>query len=177
MTTATRPEIAFRRVTPDDLPLLRGWLARPHVAQWWGEAEDELKLVADYIGSPRLDCHLILLDGQPVGYIQCYPTGVWPGDHFADQPPGSRGIDLYLGETSAMGNGSRVLRAYLERLAAAGVRQVLIDPDPANVRAVRAYEKAGFRAFRRVEAGELGPALLMRWEPDRPRLPTAPAPS
>jgi aminoglycoside 6'-N-acetyltransferase len=160
------PEIAFRPVTPADLPLLRVWLARPHVAAWWGEADHELGLIVEHLGTDRMDCDLILLAGRPVGYIQSYPTGVWPGDLFADQPPGSRGVDLFLGETAALGHGSRVLGAYLERLAAAGVRRVLIDPDPANRRAVRAYEKAGFRAFGRVDEGEDAPALLMRWEPD-----------
>jgi aminoglycoside 6'-N-acetyltransferase len=37
---------------------------------------------------------------------------------------------------------------------------VVIDPDPANARAIRAYEKAGFSKQHVVETPD-GPALLM----------------
>ena len=39
------------------------------------------------------------------------------------------------------------------------LRQNVIDPDPANTRAIRAYEKAGFERDR-IETPD-GPALLM----------------
>ena len=38
--------------------------------------------------------------------------------------------------------------------------RLVIDPDPANARAIRAYEKAGFRRGRVVDTPD-GPALLM----------------
>ena len=38
--------------------------------------------------------------------------------------------------------------------------RLVTDPDPANERAVRAYEKAGFRRHRMVDTPD-GPALLM----------------
>ena len=43
------------------------------------------------------------------------------------------------------GHGSAFIRAFIERLLATGTPRVVIDPDPANARAIRAYEKAGFR--------------------------------
>ena len=41
-----------------------------------------------------------------------------------------------------------------------GYATIIIDPDPANARAVRAYEKAGFRKARLADASD-GPVLLM----------------
>ena len=41
-----------------------------------------------------------------------------------------------------------------------GAPRVVIDPDPANLRAIRAYEKAGFRPFD-ARTSAYGPALLM----------------
>ena len=41
-----------------------------------------------------------------------------------------------------------------------GAPRVVTDPDPANLRAVRAYEKAGFGRDRMVDTPD-GPALLM----------------
>jgi aminoglycoside 6'-N-acetyltransferase len=45
-------------------------------------------------------------------------------------------------------------------LLASGVPRLIIDPDPDNARAIRAYEKAGFVAFDR-RTTIYGPALLM----------------
>ena len=58
------------------------------------------------------------------------------------------------------GHGSAFIRAFAERLLANGTPRVVIDPDPANARAIRAYEKAGFERDRIVDTPD-GPALLM----------------
>ena len=86
---------AFKRLTADDLALVRDWLGRPHVAEWW-----------------------------PV-----------------------RGIDQFIGEADLLnrGHGSAFIRQFCDALFAWSVPAVTTDPDPVNGRAVRAYEKAGFR--------------------------------
>jgi aminoglycoside 6'-N-acetyltransferase len=58
------------------------------------------------------------------------------------------------------GHGSAFVRAHVDRLFAAGVLAVGVDPDPENARAIRAYEKAGFVPGQ-VQNTEWGPALLM----------------
>jgi aminoglycoside 6'-N-acetyltransferase len=45
-------------------------------------------------------------------------------------------------------------------LLASGAPRVITDPDPANARAIRAYEKAGFVRDRMVDTPD-GIALLM----------------
>jgi RimJ/RimL family protein N-acetyltransferase len=40
------------------------------------------------------------------------------------------------------------------------IREIRIDPRPANLRAIRSYEKAGFRTVQRMETPS-GPALWM----------------
>jgi aminoglycoside 6'-N-acetyltransferase len=58
------------------------------------------------------------------------------------------------------GHGTAFIRAFVEDLLEAGVPQVLTDPSPANGRAIRAYEKAGFRQQRVVDTPD-GAAVLM----------------
>jgi aminoglycoside 6'-N-acetyltransferase len=53
-----------------------------------------------------------------------------------------------------------VHRTFTARLLAAGTPRVVIDPDPANARAIRACEKAGFCRDKVVDTPD-GPALLM----------------
>jgi len=58
------------------------------------------------------------------------------------------------------GRGSGFIRVFTERLLTKGTPRVVIDPDPANARAIRAYEKAGFTKDGVVDTPD-GPALLM----------------
>jgi aminoglycoside 6'-N-acetyltransferase len=58
------------------------------------------------------------------------------------------------------GHGSAFIRAFTDRLLASGAPRVITDPDPANARAIRAYEKAGFQRGRLVDTPD-GIALLM----------------
>jgi aminoglycoside 6'-N-acetyltransferase len=64
------------------------------------------------------------------------------------------------------GHGQAYLRLLAERLCAEGAPLIAIDPAIGNVRARRAYEKAGFRVEARV-ATEEGPAVLMLYEPEK----------
>ena len=94
-------------------------------------------------------------------YLQCYNLGVWDGG-FGPQPEGARGLDQFIGEADMLGrgHGSAFIRAFADRLLASGTPRVVTDPDPANKRAIRAYEKAGFCRERIVDTPD-GPALLM----------------
>ena len=63
----------FRPLALDDLPMLREWLARPHVADWWGPAESLDELAAEYgpgiAGTVSHRAYVVQLDGAPVGFI------------------------------------------------------------------------------------------------------------
>ena len=58
------------------------------------------------------------------------------------------------------GHGSAFIRTFIDRLLVSGAPRVITDPDPANARAIRAYEKAGLRRDRLVDTPD-GEALLM----------------
>lgn len=155
----------FRSFTAADLPLMATWLVRPHVREWWGDPEEQLALVASDLDHPDMDQFLVLAGGRPFAYIQCYRLGVW-NEGFGPQPAGTRGIDQSIGEPDMLGrgHGSAFVRQFSDDLLARGVPRVVTDPDPDNPRAIRAYEKAGFRRDRVVDTPD-GPALLMVRDP------------
>lgn len=154
------PPYAFRPVEPEDLPMLRRWRAEPLVSEWWGspELEDPGEVLAD----PRV-AMWIVSHSAPFAYAQDYSPHDWEDHPFAHLPPGSRGIDQYIGEPGMIGrgHGSAFVRLHCERLLAAGAPAIGTDPHPDNLRAIRAYEKAGFRIASDPMDTIWGRALLM----------------
>jgi aminoglycoside 6'-N-acetyltransferase len=155
------PDYVFRPMTAADLPLLRRWLALPHVREWWGDPEEQYTLVSGDLDEPAMDQFIVSTACNPFAYLQCYDLTEW-STGLGPQPQGTRGVDLFIGEPDMIerGHGSALIRAFADERLRQGAPRMVTDPDPANLRAVRAYEKAGFEKVRMVETPD-GPALLM----------------
>lgn len=172
MTPPTLPAVSFSPVTGADLPLIAGWMGQPHWHEWWSsDVETELGYLRDIIdGRDSTRAFLFHLDGQPTGYIQVWRIAdarvePWLSDApwVMDLPDDAVGVDLSIGppDQLSQGIGSRVLTRFVGILRAEGHRNIIIDPDIANHRAIRAYRKAGFRPIAEL-AGRTGDCLLMR---------------
>jgi len=148
-------------MTAADLPMIRRWLALPHVREWWGNPQEQYTLVSGDLDEPAMDQHIVSFAGNPFGYLQCYDLTAW-NSGFGQHPPGTRGIDLFIGEPDMIehGHGSALIRAFADERLRQGAPRMVTDPDPANLRAMRAYEKAGFEKVRMVDTPD-GPSLLM----------------
>jgi aminoglycoside 6'-N-acetyltransferase len=160
-------EYDFRAVTEDDLPLIAGWLAQPHMAKWWGDPATEIASIRDHIDSDEVEPLIVELDGRPIAYLQSYDPHLEDDHPYADQPFGTLGIDISIGvpELVGIGHGSAIVRQFTDALFEEGAPRVVIDPDPANARAIRAYEKAGFREIDR-RRSVYGNAVLMARDAD-----------
>ncbi|AZO32622.1 MAG: GNAT family N-acetyltransferase [Mesorhizobium sp.] len=152
----------FRPVTEKDLPTIAGWLAEPHVAEWWDDPRKELAEIRAHISSVSVEPLIVELDGRPIAYLQSYDPHLEDDHPYADQPFGTLGIDLSIGpaELLGIGHGSAIVRQFVEELFEEGAPRVIIDPHPDNGRAIRAYEKAGFRPIGR-RRSEYGDVVLM----------------
>jgi aminoglycoside 6'-N-acetyltransferase len=137
----------LRPATHDDLPLLRRWLHTPDAVRWWGDPAEQEALLREDLDNPQMAMRIVSRDGHPFAYAQDYEVHAWRQPHLAHLPPGSRAIDTFIGEPAMIGrgHGSRYLRMLAERLLAEGAPLIAIDPDTENMRARRAYAKAGFR--------------------------------
>jgi aminoglycoside 6'-N-acetyltransferase len=155
------PDYAFRPMVAADLPLIGRWLALPHVMRWWGDPREQYTLVSGDLDEPAMKQFIFSTNGRPLGYLQCYDLTAW-NSGFGPQPAGTRGIDLLIGEPRRIGrgHGPALIRRFVDDLFASGAPRIVTDPDPANKRAIRAYEKAGFEKDRMVDTPD-GPALLM----------------
>ncbi len=153
-------DYAFRPMTSNDLPRVRRWLAEPHVMQWWGDPANQYDLVSGDLNDPAMDQFIVSTGNSDFAYLQCYDLTA--NSCFGEHPLGTRGIDQFIGEPAMIerGHGSAFIRAFVDEQLRNGAPRIVTDPDPANSRAVRAYEKAGFEKAVMVDTPD-GPALLM----------------
>lgn len=168
----------FAPVTPDDRATLLEWLSTADSRKWWGDPDEEIALI--YEGEKTGESSGFIIHGGihgddqgPFAYIQSWPCDAQPAEAIVDEPwvakqaPGTLGIDITIGKPNMLGKGlgSRAVAAFCERLFAQGAPRLIIDPDAANLRAVRAYEKAGFVRFDNFTNPDGSITLLMEMFP------------
>lgn len=151
--------VELRLMTVDDLPMLHVWLNRPHVFEWWGNERPTLdevkeKYLPRVLAADNVTPYVGLLNGQPFAYAQSYVACGSGNGWWKDvTDPGVRGIDQFIADTAMLGKGlgTRLVQALVRQLFSdAAVTQVQTDPAPDNLRAIRCYEKAGFRQAKHI---------------------------
>jgi RimJ/RimL family protein N-acetyltransferase len=148
--------------------MLHEWMSRPHWVEWWGEPDPWEAFEADYgasVDDPSpLQRYIVSLDGRAFGFIQSYIAKDCGGGWWEDvTDPGVRGIDQSIASADDLGRGlgTAMVRAFVARLFTdPAVTLVQTDPHPRNARAIRCYQKAGFRPVKEIVTPD-GPALLM----------------
>ena len=145
----------IRPATEGDLDLLAGWFGDPEFVVWWRGVPLSRETVSEkYIGrrAPAVESYVVELEGEPIGYIQAW----------TDDGGTSGGVDLVLVPAAQnRGLGPDAGRALAEHLVERGWEPVTVDPALANLRAIRAWEKAGFVTEREWPDHPDGPAFLM----------------
>lgn len=149
--------ILLRPLIAADRPAIARILAEPGVSRWWGPGGPDVAVRELFeeaaAGVTEVMVFAIEAGGEVAGFIQASEE--------ADPDYRHAGIDLALG-TAWQGRGIgpeaiRLVARYLfeER----GHHRLTIDPAASNDRAIRAYEKVGFRrvgVMRRYERGSDG---------------------
>ena len=129
----------------------------PHIREWWGEPETELGYIIDMVeGRDTTKPYIFYVNGEPTGYIQVWRIGPHQTEDWTQGQSLAHGacrrmpvgVDLSIGEADKLskGIGSAVLAPFVDKLKAEGHTAIIIDPDPENNRAVRAYDEGRFQA-------------------------------
>jgi len=151
-------DISFRLIAPADVANLVRWQLDPEIVPWWGEAnktEEQITTKWELRASgegpdrdPNTSRFIIVVDGEDIGEIQSYDLRHYPVEAAEVDVPNSGGMDVFIGEPAwrNRGIGTQIVRKFVDDVVFAlpGVETCVIDPDPANKRAIRTYEKAGF---------------------------------
>ena len=139
--------VVLRPLHSDDVPRLAEIGSEPEVARWWREV-DEAQLREKLVEGRAFS---IRYDGKIAGLVQW-----WEND---DAEFRHAGIDLFLTtRLHGRGLGSDAVRTVARWLVEArGHHRITIDPALENVRAIRAYERVGFRRVGVLRRYWLGP--------------------
>ncbi len=130
--------VVLRRLRRDDVPRLVELGSEPEVARWWAGLT-EAELLGKVAGRDEVTAFAVELEGEVIGMIQYYEE---------DDPEfRSAGMDLFLGTPwHGQALGPDTVRTLARHLVHdRGHHRLTIDPALANERAIRAYERVGFR--------------------------------
>jgi len=152
--------VTLRPITVADIPRLAEIAAEPEVAHWWlGLTEDALREKA----RPEEDAMVLVIEegGEVVGLVQA-------GE---ENEPDYRHASIDIFVTAArrgQGLGADAIRTLARHLfEARGHHRITIDPAATNERAIRVYERVGFkrvgimRNYERGVDGEWHDGLLL----------------
>jgi len=164
-------QLAFRRLTHEDLPLLLRWFNAPHARRWYGRGDTLRAVEAEYgpilAGDRPTQTYVALLAERPIGLMEWCRFGDYPDvmGHYGVKDPDFVNCDVLLGEADVAhrGLGPAMIRRFLKEIVFQEARfsTCVIDPEPENRSAIRAYEKAGFRHTRTLEDDGEGNRLYL----------------
>jgi aminoglycoside 6'-N-acetyltransferase len=130
--------VLLRPVQAADVGRLTEILREPEVARWWGDWDAE-RVRKELIEEPDAVIYAVGADGETIGLIQYYEE--------TDPEYRHAGIDIALATPwHGRGYGPEALRVLVGHLIEErGHHRLIIDPAVANERAVRTFERVGFR--------------------------------
>lgn len=145
-------KINFRQFVAADLDIVSKWLSTPDVAFWFPDPDyvDDLE---EHLEDNRINQQIVMFGETPFAYVQDYDIHGWIGHHLSFLPKGSRALDTFIGNSEMLGRGygTAYIQAISDLLFANEIPALGIDPDPKNKRAIRVYQKVGFRGKREIE--------------------------
>lgn len=161
------PRIVLRSATDRDWSKIRGWLALPEIERWWGPTAASEAEVIMALGSAHAIARLIEVDGLPVGYCHAIDASVWGSELPSDLPPGTWDLDIFIGNAAYRGRsvGVEALKLLRDEVFSTTLAvAVSVFTSIENERAVRAFEKIGFRWQRVWDDPAMGPTWFMIYE-------------
>lgn len=175
MTDSLDNKIAFEPLKETHFPLLYAWLKNPHVKEFydknilWSEGLIRQKF-KDYTegfkwiqGAKKpIYAYIIQYEGNPIGYAQYYDAYDFPRDgydlaaklSYCQVEDGNlAALDIFIGtsEMTGKGIGAKAILKLLKEYIWKQFSACFVDPETINRKAVRSFEKAGFKTLSIVE--------------------------
>lgn len=154
--------ITFKPLAFSDIPIMHQWFNKPHVQAFyslrqWIEQEVLEKLKPYILSDNPVNGFIILINQQPIGYVQYYNVKDYPWNNqnlSEDIIEHAAGMDLFIGEERFIGKGlgGEIIKNFLDAMIWPQFQYCIVDPDVNNTAAIRCYEKLHFKEHAIIEA-------------------------
>lgn len=163
-------QVRLRSATLDDLQQLQAWDREPAVVASSGDDGD---FDWRYELPRQVSWRELLIaeaDGVPIGVMQIIDPRHEETHYWGEVPEGLRAIDIWIGEPAYRGRGlgSEMMRLAHQRcFAATDVTAIIIDPLASNERAIRFYQRLGYRPVDRRLFADVDDCVVMQLDRER----------
>ncbi|MCJ2145889.1 GNAT family N-acetyltransferase [Bacillus sp. B19-2] len=138
------------------------WLSDPFILEFYEGRDnpfniDKVNEVFYHPNNDEVKC-IVKYDGKEIGYIQFYQLDEITKKEYGYSDENIYGIDQFIGEKEYWnkGIGTQLVSSMLEYLVNQKLADgVIVDPQIGNGRALRCYEKCGFKKVRILPKHEL----------------------
>ena len=158
-------EISLRLLNEQDKNLLLKWLTDERVLNFWeGKSAvfDLDRITEGFYGEENVEVIRTIIEyqGQAIGYLQMYKLDNEALEEYSYQSINKviYGVDQFIGEPEYWnkGIGTKFMKLVLQYLTnSKGAEIVILDPHADNPRAIRCYEKVGFKKIKFLPKHEL----------------------
>ena len=154
--------LKVRLLEEQDSLLLVKWLSNPTVLEFYEGRDnpfdlDKVKSVFYRSDDKDVKC-IVEYENQAIGYIQFYPLEDETKKEYGYSDENVYGTDQFIGEVEYWnkGIGTSLVRAMTKYLIEKeNADRVVMDPQTRNTRAIKCYEKCGFRKVKILPKREL----------------------
>ncbi|WP_188733339.1 GNAT family N-acetyltransferase [Oceanobacillus neutriphilus] len=156
--------VLIRKMKHTDYEVMAQWLSTKEVLEFYGDVNSPFTLqqVKDKY-EPRVNGdipvipYIVELDGSPIGFMQQYILNEEKQEEFG-YPTNLNvfGIDQFIGYPKLFnkGIGTKMIRIFIEYISQhKDVDIIILDPTASNLRAIKTYEKCGFRKVKKIHDG------------------------
>jgi len=163
-------ELTIRSLTQKDLPILLKWLTDDRVLEFYGGRDQnftEQDIIREYYEEDNDIATRLIVECNdiPIGYVQVYNMIDEYYDSYQYDKTGEivYCMDQFIGEPNYWnkGLGTRFMKIILEYLVTEkNAKAVILDPHQNNPRAIRMYEKVGFKIIKELPEHELREGVM-----------------
>lgn len=154
--------LTVRRLNENDKPLLAIWLSNPEVLEYYEGRDHSFDLArverVFYLSDDDEVKCIIEYEGNSIGYIQYYELNDATKKEYGYTTEKVFGTDQFIGEVNYWnrGIGTRLVKSMTEFLInQLHADKVVMDPQVWNERALKCYEKCGFKKVKLLPEHEL----------------------
>lgn len=138
--------LTYRDATISDALTLRKWDSYEHIIA--SDPDDEWDWETEL--DKRVDWRvqwMFLLDGMPLGFVQIIDPENEESHYWGEVGQGFRAIDIWIGPHEFLGKGfTKMMKTAIDFcFSDPKVHSIIIDPLASNVRAIKFYQKIGFK--------------------------------